>query len=629
LAPELLWYCPHRQWLRSPKRRPSDTTILVLSNPIIEENVSDTYGSLTTTISDEQIRDLNAVDLAAASRRTPGVTISRFNPVGSFGGGEGGAVYIRGLGASRPGSEIKTYIDGVPFYMGIWNHPLLDLLPVNGMERIDILKGPQPQTVGNTFGAFNLSPRRAHEQGSDANFRLSYGSFDTLVQTADLTGRSGNVEYGLAQGYAESDGHRELADGRLFNLMGSLGVQLGENWSIDGFALHVDNSASDPGQAGLPATRTGRYDTQGTIGAITLRHDHENLAGSLKIYRSEGDGNALDQPGLDGDTFTTFELFGVKWREQVRAWQGGEVTLGLDFDRIDGDVRFARINPAPAATFSGTAQEILSPFAAIAQEFAIGSGWSITPSAGLRVYDHNIFGGDTAPHAGLLVRGGDLSLRANYARGVNYPGLDAEVLSALIPALGQSWRNLDAETQDHFELGLNYASGGTTIDLAAFHDHLQNRYVFAFPPSVSAPSFINLGDYSIKGLEASIQQRILANWNGFVGVTLLDPSVATLPYAPELAITVGSTAVLGNWRLSLDAQYQAEMFVLQAARDGSSNTASVDDFVVMNARVAYALGSSRTEVFMAVENLFDQTYEYRPGYPMPGASIQIGLNLNL
>mgnify|MGYP000308265566 CR=1 FL=1 len=37
------------------------------------------------------------------------------------GGDQGGAVFIRGMGTSRPGSEIKTYVDGVPFYMPVWN----------------------------------------------------------------------------------------------------------------------------------------------------------------------------------------------------------------------------------------------------------------------------------------------------------------------------------------------------------------------------------------------------------------------------------------------------------------------------------------------------------------------------
>ena len=112
--------------------------VTITASPIIDGNFTDPFGSYSTSVSASQIQDLNAVDLASALRRTPGLTISRFNPVGAFGGEEGGAVYIRGMGSSRPGSEIKTYIDGVPFYMGVWNHPLLDLLPTHGMQGIDV-----------------------------------------------------------------------------------------------------------------------------------------------------------------------------------------------------------------------------------------------------------------------------------------------------------------------------------------------------------------------------------------------------------------------------------------------------------------------------------------------------------
>ena len=107
--------------------------VVVMSNPIIDRVRIDPFSSTSAVVTESQLRDQNAFDLATALRRTPGVQISRYNPVGAFGGDQGGAVFIRGMGVSRPGSEIKTYIDGIPFYMGVWNHPLLDLLPVNGM----------------------------------------------------------------------------------------------------------------------------------------------------------------------------------------------------------------------------------------------------------------------------------------------------------------------------------------------------------------------------------------------------------------------------------------------------------------------------------------------------------------
>jgi iron complex outermembrane receptor protein len=35
----------------------------------------------------------------------------------------------------------------------------------------------------------------------------------------------------------------------------------------------------------------------------------------------------------------------------------------------------------------------------------------------------------------------------------------------------------------------------------------------------------------------------------------------------------------------------------------------------------------RATVFAAIENLFDTAYAYRPGYPMPGTSLQVGISV--
>ncbi|HYW31380.1 MAG TPA: Plug domain-containing protein, partial [Gemmatimonas sp.] len=188
----------------------------MISAPVVQEDSVDRFGALRARVGAEQIRDLDAIDLAAALRRVPGVTISRWNPVGAFGGGSGGGVFVRGHGTSRPGGEIKTFIDDVPFYMGVWNHPLLDLLPVNAMEAISVHKGPQPQVVGNTFSAIRLSSRAA-PVGTHGDLSVATGSFNTLVQQANASVRAGRLGVAVAQGYARSDGHRVDADGELVN----------------------------------------------------------------------------------------------------------------------------------------------------------------------------------------------------------------------------------------------------------------------------------------------------------------------------------------------------------------------------------------------------------------------------
>jgi iron complex outermembrane receptor protein len=69
----------------------------------------------------------------------------------------------------------------------------------------------------------------------------------------------------------------------------------------------------------------------------------------------------------------------------------------------------------------------------------------------------------------------------------------------------------------------------------------------------------------------------------------------------------------------------------QARRATAVNTALVDSYAVVNAKLSYAFttgpeGFSGT-VYIAGENLTDTDYEYRPDYPMPGLNGMAGLTL--
>ena len=594
--------------------------IVVTASPIIDGNVVDRFGNFTTSVSARQIGDLNALDVSSALRRTPGVTISRFNPVGSYGGEEGGAVYVRGMGSSRPGSEIKTYVDGLPFYMGVWNHPLLDLLPVNGMSRIDVLKGPQPAEFGNTFGAINLIPKTAGAaEGVSGGVQLTAGSFSTFTEQFDLAGRQGAVDYSFAQGFAESDGHRPSADGRLRNFLGRVGYQFDAHWKLDVLALHVDNTAGDPGELPALATQGERYDTMGSLVGVTLSHSFERLRGSLKFYDNQTE--AVQRPGFT----STSEQSGLRLREEVTAWSGGLVTAGLDVDRMSGQ----GVNAFIPVDFSSEQLTLVSPYLGVSHVASLGGDWTATPSAGVRFYDHSVFSSETAPHAGLVVSNQqDWAFRANVSRGVNYPGVEVGVLTAIMPFFGTSWRGLEAETMDHKELGATWTpTRSTTLDVAVFRDNVANRYVMSFGPS---STFANLGAYEVEGVELSAQQQLGGGLSLFAGLTTLSATKDDLPYAPANSVTLGLNWQQDAWSVSIDAQRQAGMTVLKQGRDGSTNSAQVDGFTVANLRVGrkVPLLGERGEAFVAIENLFDEDYSFRAGYPMPGRSYQFGLRFS-
>jgi outer membrane cobalamin receptor len=613
----------------------------VVASPVIEGNAVDRYGSEKTTVSEEQIRDLNAQDVSSALRRTPGVNISRYDMIGSFGGATGGAVFIRGMGASRPGAEIKTLVDGVPMYMSVWNHPLLDLMSIDPANEVEVYKSPQPYLFGNAFGVVNIVPKRQEAPGFDTRAEAAGGSYGTWLTKGEHGGRQGDFDYYLGGGYRTSDGDRDKADGELKDLYGRVGYALGNAWDVSCFTLYNDNYADDPGAEGAdPAQRQGRYETRTWLSILTLENHLDTAEGHIKLYRNAGEGDWLDQPtstsGVREDLFNDFLFYGLKAKETFHLWSAGEIIAGLDWDVTAGQYELED-SDGTRDRWDGHDFKILSPYLAVSQQFGSKDGLYAIPSAGARYYDNSDFDAQWSPHAGLVIGYQKTELHAGYSHGVIYPGLDVVVLSEkIIPMLGSSWKDLDAETVDHYEVGLQQRFGSlATADVTWFYDDGRDRYVIV-PPPPPPPVFANVGHYQIQGVETSIKVYPAEDLALFAGLTYLDTDPSNLPYAPEFTFSAGI-----NWRflrvfhLSLDCQYVDDMFVGELARNSTAhNTNTVDSYFLLNAKLSYDFVVARTlgldgEIYVAGENLTDTDYEFLPGYPMPGITGMAGVSFKL
>jgi iron complex outermembrane receptor protein len=319
-------------------------------------------------------------------------------------------------------------------------------------------------------------------------------------------------------------------------------------------------------------------------------------------------------------------MSGLRLKEEFSPWAGGTVTAGLDVDRISGDV---------SGPFTGGKVEmpdfrVTSPHLALSQVINLNESWAVVPSAGLRFYEHNRYESKTAPHAGVSLVSEKVTVFANASRGINYPGLETPALQAALPFMfaGNTWQQLSPEEIDHGEIGLKLSPGDQTqIEVSLFRDNIKNRYVYDL--SFGATTYYNTGGYHTNGAELAIKQKIGNEWVAFGGLTLLDPSINNLPYTPTKALSIGLNGVVGPVRVAVDAQYQDEVLALNRDRNTlNPNTQKVGAYTVVNARLSYPLSGlgKKGEIFLAVENLLDERYEYRPGYQMPGVSGQIGLS---
>ena len=618
--------------------------VLVVGKAVVDEIIIRGNSSSITRISAQQIDDLNAMDLPSALRRVPGVSISRYNLVGSYGGGEGGTIYIRGQGTERPGASIQMIVDGMPMFVGVWTHPLMDLHTVGRLEHIDIFKSPQPVFWGNmSTGAVNMVSRRMRSEGGRTNLTLSGGQEDTYNLVFNHGVKRGRVDYYFGSGLQGSDGHRPKSDGRLRSCWGRIGYQISRDWDLSLITSYSDNWANDPGKLGSAPPKRACFNTEDATLNLTLRNKFGNSNGFIRLFVD--DGQILWEQWSDKtdnwfNSRTDWLNRGVRIQQNLLLGGMTQLTLGFDYDSYGGRFIEEHADPAnsklmPEKYFFNTAG-----YASLQHSVILSEGITLAPSAGVRLNYHSAFDNEIAPEAGLSLLGDRWRLYANYARGFNYAGIYSVWFYNVVWNYREEvYKDLEPERVHHFELGIKYNPlSNVNLDFSLFHDRGSNR-IRMIPPPPPPPVFSNVDSYRIKGFEASLNWSPMSRLALFAGLTLLDKTPETLPYSPGYMLTLGGNLwVMERLQLSLDIEAVGERYV---ANPRFSALAEVDEdvlertdsYIIANTKLSFFLtrpGLERrgSRVFLAIENLTDTDYEYRPGYPMPGATVFAGYSLD-
>ena len=607
--------------------------VVVTGTPIIEGNRLTPLAGQVTTVSQDQLKELNAQDLQGALRETPGVVVTHYNPVGSFGGGQGGAVFIRGMGASRPGAEIQLAIDGIPNFNSLWTHPLLDMLSVDIAQRIDVYKGAQPVLYGNmAFGVVDMITKRQTEPGFTTSLQLAGGSYNTVVEVAEHGGKVDNVDYYLLQSYRSSDGNRPNSDGELQNYFGRIGYALNTNWEAHVVFNRTDNFADDPGST-ITGQNNGRFNDDDYLTIVTLADHYERADGYVKAYWNRGTLNWVNQYDSgtgknDENTLTDYDNYGVKTRETFKPWDGGALMAGVDVDFISG--KYNDVTAGTPTYFPRTTFQLVQPYASLSQRWDFNKDVYLQPSAGFRYFNHNVFADEFAPQAGLVLGVQQTEFHVSYARGVNYPGIFVEAF----PAVNEpSSHNLHAETLDHYELGASQQFGKLAkLDMTLFYDGGRNRIVF--DPTKGYPfPWENIGSFHTEGLETTLTVTPVRDLSLFGGFTVLRADPGDLPYTPQWTASAGASyRFLQHFRLSVDSQYVGNQSAVTLGPTPFLSTSPINDYFLVNAKLSYDFAwpnwRLHGQIFVAGQNLTDANYQQQPGYPMPGINGMAGVRVS-
>lgn len=594
-----------------------------IRSAVVEADQTTRFGGSVSVVGRDQIMDLNAEGMAESLRRVTGVSISRFNKIGSYGGSEGGAFYIRGQGASRPGSEITIFVDGAPREVGVWQHSLLDIVNVAHAQRILVYKSPQPQAYGGVFGAVEMETLRRRQQGYETSIAASAGRYDTYSFNLGHGGKIDLLDYYIGYAYAESDGHREHSAGRMSSAFMRFGYELTDAIHAAYIFSATDNFAEDPGRVDGPRPLRDRYNTKSYDHTLRIENTAEYGDGYLVFYYHDGEAiwekDNLDGPETPaGSSNSYWENYGFRSSQSYQL-NGLELTAGLDWTSTGGN--FENVTIIGRRVFEYDDRfEVISPALAALYELELTNDIVARPSAGLRYYDNSEFSSEVAPHAGLVVDGNGWQAHAAYARGVHYPGVYASGTSR------QTFSELSAELMDHYEVGITLDPlEQLRLRVTAFYDDSKDLLVR------TPNGLLNAGDGRVEGVEGSIDY-IPTDWlRLYVGATFMDASPSDYPRAPETMFTGGANiAPVNRLELSLDAQYVGSQVVgnRRAPEARWAQFERVDSYLLANAKVRYDLVSRdelQVRLFTALENLTDTSYEYWPGYTMPGISYTFGV----
>jgi vitamin B12 transporter len=552
-----------------------------------------------TVIGPEEIARAGQSGLAELLSRQPGVEIAT-----NGGPASTSAVFLRGAN----NAQTLVLIDGVRVASSTSGAAAYEAIPVDQIERIEILRGPASSLYGADAigGVIQIFTRRGEQVAARFNASAGYGTYDTSKLTAGVTGGSGPWTYALQLGAARSNG---------FNAIGNP-ANFSYNPDRDGYK-NANVSAS---------------------GSWRITDEHEV---SAQFFRNRL--NAQFDAGLDFDdrTITTVESYALaardRWTPVWTSWL--QAAVGSDDSDTEagfGDSRFHTRQrqftwqndlTLPLGSLQLLAErreeQVTSDVAFPVTERttnSVGAFYQLrsdaqTAEANVR-YDHSSqFGGRTT---GTLAYGYRFSpmWRATVSAGTAFKAPTFNDL--YFP--GFSNPDLVPEKSRNVEAGLYYGDSNQQARIVIYRNRVDDLIVFVCDENfVCAPQ--NVAKATLEGITLGYEK----SWDELTLKASLDlqrpEDDATGALLPRRAKRHGALVLarsFGAWRIGVEETASSQRF------DDAANTRKMGGYALTNLTVEYGLAKAWT-LFARVNNLFDKRYELAADYNTPRFNVFAGV----
>ena len=591
---------------------------IVVSPNRAPTKVSET-GSSVTVIDSETIENQSMPLVTDYLTLVPGVSIA--TP-----GGPGTESSLSMRGAPR--RYVKTLFNGIDIadVTSPQVQTSYQYLLTGGVASIEVLRGSQSTLYGSdaiagvisvdTMG--DIEPGITHivgaEGGSFGTVRGTYGlraANDAGKMALNATGFHTDGISAAAAG-TERDGYRNITgdfSGEYrFNEVFSV---FASGLALDGRAEYDDNFSTppqdDPAYANLNKSRLVAGRAGFNLDLLDGRLKNAFSVQGLKLDRALNSVSSFGPYNADYQGRRTK----VDYQGSFDATDWLTLRYGADYERQNS--RFSDDDPWSTPTNDSMhntgiwAQGDLKPVE------------NLFLSMGFRHDDHNRYGGETTYRVSGTYLFDQTGTRLHSSFGT---GFRAPSLYELYAPFGGN-PTLTPETSTSFDIGVEqqFLGGALVADLTYFNLVIDD--LIYYNPALWAYEQID-GRSRMSGVEASVSYDVNEQLTLGGSYTYTDAKDQFDERLPQVARhMVGLSAVYKpaeKWTISATGKIALDT----SALDGSD----LDDYFLVNAKVAYKPDEDK-ELYLRVENLFDQDYQTVRGFNTPGIGIFAGFKMAL
>ena len=556
---------------------------------------------------DEAVSDVVVIDRAALEKftgrtlpellaRTPGVQFSA-----NGGLGKSSSVNIRGAEARHT----ILLIDGVRFGSTTTGTPSWDTVPVDMIERIEILKGPASALYGSeAVGGVVQVFLRKGTQGLGAYSSVTAGSRGYGQVTAGVHGGSGPLSYALGVQKTHESGFSATNAKALFgnfnpdndgfdqnSVNASVSYQLSPDWKVDAgwlAANSINHSDDGPGR-----------DTQyrGTSRVARASVEGDVLPGwktMVRFSQSADSSRALvAAPSVFPSLFKTTQNQ-LTWQNEVDTRIGG-VLAGIEqlTQKVDSTTAYTVNQRSITSYFTGLN----------------GSAGAHSWQANVRRDDNSQFGGSTTGFGGYgFAINPQWRVNASYGSSFVAPSFN----QLYFPGFGNV--NLQPEHGRNTDLGVTWRDAGHSVKLV----HFDNR-IRGFITNTTVAQ--NVPRARIDGYTLS--------YNGVLGPLSFNASLDAMNPRNELTgkrlprrsadlARVGADYAVGQWTVGGSVLRAGKSF------DDTDNTLLLGARTTADLSLDYAV-NAQWKVQTKLNNITNWQYETIYGYNQPGRAVYVTL----